>query len=95
MAVKILIKRQVPEHKENELKILLNELRSLTMNEPGYITGETLKRVDRPGEYLVISTWNSSEEWRKWVLSEARTEIQNQIDRLLGTETQYEIYAYE
>ena len=65
------------------------------MNEAGYITGETLKRVDRPGEYLVISTWRSNQEWRKWVLSEERTGIQSKIDKLLGTETQYEIYAYE
>ena len=95
MAVKILIKRQVPETKEDKLKVLLNELRAFTMNEPGYITGETLKRVDNPGEYLVISTWRSPEEWRKWVLSEERMEIQSKIDKLLGTETRYEIYAYE
>ena len=95
MAVKILIKRQVPETKEDKLTVLLNELRAFTMNEPGYITGETLKRVDKPGEYLVISTWRSNEEWRKWVLSKERMEIQDKIDKLLETETQYEIYAYE
>jgi heme-degrading monooxygenase HmoA len=95
MAVKILIKRRVPETKEKELNLLLNQLRALTMNQSGYISGETLKRVDYPGEYLVISTWRSTEEWRKWVLSEERTEIQDKIDKLLGMETEYEIYAYD
>ena len=95
MAVKILIKRSVPETKQNELSHLLRELRRLTMDQPGYISGETLVRDDRPGETLVISTWQSAEEWRKWVLSEKRSKIQEKIDKLLGEKTEYEIYNYE
>ncbi len=95
MAVKILIKRKVPETKEKSLNALLMELRAFTMNQPGYISGETLKRMDDPGEYLVISTWRSIDDWREWILSKERGEIQNKIDELLGVETQYEIYAYD
>jgi heme-degrading monooxygenase HmoA len=95
MAVKILIKRMVPKTKEKELNVLLMKLRILTMDQPGYISGETLSRIDRPGEFLVISTWHSVDEWRKWVLSDERSEIQKKIDELLGKETQYEIYSYE
>ena len=95
MAVKILIKRVVPKTKEKELNVLLMKLRILTMDQPGYISGETLSRIDRPGEFLVISTWHSVDEWRKWVLSDERSEIQKKIDELLGKETQYEIYSYE
>lgn len=94
MAAKILIKRQVPEGKEAALGVLLRELRVLTMNREGYISGETLKRYDRPGESLVISTWASVDQWREWVLSKKRIEIQEKIDQLLGTETEYEIYTY-
>ena len=94
MAAKILIKRMVPKDKEAELGVLLRELRVLTMNRPGYISGETLKRFDKPGESLVISTWASVDQWREWVLSKERIEIQQRIDRLLGMETEYEIYTY-
>jgi heme-degrading monooxygenase HmoA len=95
MAVKILIKRFVPETKENELNALLMKLRAFTTSQHGYITGETLKRIDKPGEYLVISTWLSIDDWRKWVLSKERNELQRKIDDLLGKETHYEIYSYD
>mgnify|MGYP000901128116 FL=1 len=94
MAAKILIKRLVPKEKEAELAVLLRELRVLTMNREGYISGETLKRFDKPGESLVISTWESVDHWREWVLSKERIGIQEKIDRLLGMETDYEIYTY-
>ncbi|MCG6892321.1 MAG: antibiotic biosynthesis monooxygenase [Desulfobacteraceae bacterium] len=95
MAVKILIKRKVPGHKSEELSKLLKHLRALTMIQPGYISGETLDRVDVLGQSLVISTWQSVESWRTWVLSKERQEIQGRIDELLGEETTYEIYEYQ
>jgi heme-degrading monooxygenase HmoA len=94
MAVKVLIKRKVPQHLESKLLELLRQLRTHTMNQPGYISGETLKRLDKPEETLVISTWHSAEEWRKWVMSSERKEIQSKIDLFLGTETEYEMYEY-
>lgn len=93
MAVKILIKRFVPENKENELAALLRLLRECTTSQPGYISGETLKRIDKSGENLVISTWQSVDDWRTWVLSEERSKIQDKIDILLGGDTEYEIYT--
>jgi heme-degrading monooxygenase HmoA len=95
MAVKIMIKRKVPEDKSQKLNVLLKQLRTLTTNRNGYISGETLKRFDKPGENLVISTWQSFDDWREWVLSKERIDLQNQIDELLGAETEYEIYTYD
>jgi len=95
MTVKIIIKRLVPENKEETLRPLLKKLRNLAMDQPGYVTGETFKRVDRPGESLVISTWQSMDDWRKWLLSEERAETQEKIDYLLGEKTVYEIYSFD
>jgi heme-degrading monooxygenase HmoA len=78
-----------------QLRPLLIKLRNLAMNQPGYITGETLKRVDRPGQNLVISTWNSMEAWRQWAVNSERESVQTQIDALLGQPTEYEIYSSE
>ena len=94
MAVKILIKRKVPADKSAELTRLLKNLRVLTLSRDGYISGETLMRIDSPGESLVISTWESADHWRKWVLDDKRRELQERIDTLLGHKTVYEIYAY-
>lgn len=94
MAVKVIIKRMVPEESQKGLMPLLRRLRVLANHQEGYISGETLQRIDRPGQYLVISTWRSLDDWRKWSLSGQRKEIQDEIDRLLGEETEYEIYSY-
>ncbi len=93
--IKIHIKRKVPPQMQDELQVLINELRALTMGQPGYITGETLKRVDRPGESLIVAKWQSAEYWQQWRQSKARSEIQSKIDQLLGEETKYEIYEYD
>jgi heme-degrading monooxygenase HmoA len=95
MAIKVFIKRAVPEHKLGALKPLLKTVRNLAMDQPGYISGETFRRVDRPGESLVISTWQSMDDWRKWVLSEERAEAQEKIDYLLGEKTEFEIYSFD
>jgi len=95
MAVKIIIKRQVTESMATQLRPLLIKLRNLAMNQPGYITGETLKRIDRPGQNLVISTWHSIEAWRQWAVNPERESVQAQIDALLGQPTEYEIYSSE
>ncbi|MBW2168941.1 MAG: antibiotic biosynthesis monooxygenase, partial [Deltaproteobacteria bacterium] len=60
----------------------------------GYISGETLRSIDNPEEYLVIGTWQSVDVWKAWQSSEERAEIQDKIDSLLGTKTEYGIYFY-
>jgi len=94
MAVKILIKRKVSADKAAQLKELVMQLRALSIKQPGYVSGESLKSVERPDEYLVISTWDNLDAWKAWVGSKGRDEIQNKIDMLLGQKTNYEVYEY-
>ena len=94
MAVKILIKRKVPAGKAREMIPLFRKMRALATNQPGYISGETMKRLDTADDFMVISTWQTSEDWQKWLQSAERSAIQSQIDELLGGETVYEIYHY-
>jgi heme-degrading monooxygenase HmoA len=94
MAVKIIIRRRVPKGKEVDLMPLLLELRGRATARPGYISGETLRNVDDPQDYLVISTWHSVEVWRAWEKSKGRIEIQDKIDALLGEKSTYGIYYY-
>ena len=94
MPVKIIIKRKVPKDKEKDLLPLIKHLRKLTTKQIGYISGETLQRIDRPGETVVVSTWESEEDWNRWATSMERSTIQDQIDTLLGEETKYEVYTY-
>ncbi len=93
--IKIHIRRNVPEDKAVDLKLLINRLRGVTMGTPGYIAGETLQRLDKPNESLVVTKWQSEFYWNQWLQSKERSEIQDKIDQLLGEETAYEIYEYD
>ncbi len=93
MTVKIFIKRKVQNQNAIELTLLLKRLRALTLEQPGYISGETLTRIDKNDECMVISSWRSVEDWNSWVNNPKRIEIQMQIDKLLGQETDYAMYS--
>ncbi len=92
MTVKIFIKRKVTPNNVLDLTVLLKKLRSLTLNQSGYIYGETLKRVDKQDECMVISTWRSIDDWNAWLNNDERIAIQRQIDNLLGEKTEYAVY---
>jgi len=93
MAISVMIQRTFRDtQKAAKLAPLIVKLRSLATIQPGYITGRTFRCLDCPGEYLVISTWNSLEDWDRWLKSEQRVVLQKQVDDLLGEETQYRIY---
>ena len=94
MAVKIIIKRNVPKEKETELLPLFNKLRIQAIALPGYISGENLRNVDDPEEFLVISTWKSVDAWKEWKSSTQRMDIHDKIDALLGQKSEYGIYFY-
>lgn len=94
MAVKIIIHRKVSKGKESQLLPLLIDLRSKATTQPGYISGETLRNVNDSQDYVVISTWQSTEAWMVWEASQGRAEIQARIDALLGEKTAYRVYYY-
>lgn len=94
MTVKIVIKRIVPKNKESSLLPLIKALRIATTKQDGYISGETLQRIDKPGETVVVSTWESAEDWNRWVRNPERIQLQEQIDALLGKETEYTMYSH-
>ncbi len=94
MAVQVLIRRKFVEEKAKAVASLMVELRSLARAQPGYISSESLKCIDPAdeNEYLIRSTWNSEEDWNRWLNSEERGAIQRQIDTITGENTQYRIY---
>jgi len=94
MAIKVLIKRRVSTDKAREMITLFRQMRMLATAQEGYISGETLRSLEKPEEFIVISTWQSSQDWKNWLASRDRKELQGKVDKLLGGETTYEIYHY-
>ncbi len=93
--IRIHIRRRVSEDHQQALMALINQMRSAIVGNPGYVSGETLKRIDQPGEILVVSKWQSHFYWKQWHESSERAALQADIDKLMGEQTQYEIYEYE
>jgi heme-degrading monooxygenase HmoA len=94
MAIEILIKRATDHG--NSAKILLPyviELRSHAVKQPGYISGETLFNIERSEECLVLSRWTKLEHWQDWLRNPLRIELNEKIEKLLTTKTEYDIYS--
>ena len=94
MAVKILIKRRLPVEKAKDIVNIFRQLRMLAIEQEGYISSETLRSIENPQEFLVISTWRNLEDWERWFNSSQRKELHAKVDPLLELGTSYEIYQY-
>ena len=92
MAVQVIIKRKFKVDNPEELVPLLAQLRIRAKDQPGYISGETLRSLDNPEDYLVFSKWETDEDWRKWFNSKERRDIQGKVDSMIGEKTFYEIF---
>ena len=95
MAIRVLIERKINPENESSLNNLLMKLRSKAMLAKGYISGETLRSLDDPNEYLVISTWNNLDDWRRWEADKERQEIQSEIDSLLRAPAVQRVFVYD
>ena len=85
MAIRVFIRYETIPGNESSLYQLLMENRTRLLRVKGYISGETLQALDDPTSFLIISTWNSFEEWNAWVTSKERKEMQTRIGHLLKT----------
>jgi heme-degrading monooxygenase HmoA len=102
MSIRVLMIRKMPRlfggmeaNLLPQLSSLLAEARQLAFRQPGYISGETMRNVADPYEYLVISTWKSVEDWDRWFANTERKEIEDKIDAVLGAQTEYRVYSYD
>jgi heme-degrading monooxygenase HmoA len=92
MAVKIIIKRNFKEVKKEKAFTLINQFRQDAMNQPGYISGETLVNHYDPRIIVVISTWQTIEDWISWQESDQRQAYEDQLEAMLEAPTTFEIY---
>jgi heme-degrading monooxygenase HmoA len=92
MSIKVIIKRKWQVDKPEELLPLLAALRATARKQPGFISGETLRSLDDPEDYLVISIWETADDWKKWIQNKKRRDLQGKVDSLIGEKTFYEMF---
>ncbi|HEX9884709.1 MAG TPA: antibiotic biosynthesis monooxygenase family protein [Desulfobaccales bacterium] len=91
--VKVLVERKIAGKKVGEIVRLLRQLRVQAMQQPGYISGETLHSMDDPNFYLVISTWESLEQWQNWFKNPLRQKLATEIDDSLESPTRLRVFT--
>ena len=90
MQAKILIKRKFTKGKKNEIIALLKELRSGALQQPGYISGETLSSADQPQTLMVIGTWQDMESWHNWQDNNTRKTLEKMLETYQEGATEYQ-----
>jgi heme-degrading monooxygenase HmoA len=91
--VKVVLERSIRGKHVGEMVRLLRQLRVRAMQQPGYISGETLHAVDDPNFYLVISTWESLAHWEAWFKNTERQQLSAEIDALQEFPTRMRVFT--
>ena len=83
MSAKIIIERRIKQDCLGSILELSVQLRALAVQQPGYISGETLVSAEHDDTHLVISTWRNLSDWRAWEKNPERIKIAKEIEKLL------------
>lgn len=92
MAVHVVIKRRFRMNQSEKLISLLKELNNRAKVQPGYVSTNILQSTEDLGDYLVVSEWDTEEDWKNWFLNPQRKEIQDEVDSMIGERTFYEVF---
>ena len=95
MPVTVISKRVFKIQQRDKLIPLLKELRNHAKKQKGFISRGTFCSLTDPGEYIVISEWETVDCWRKWMDKKTTWEIQAKIDSLIGEKTVFDVYKPE
>lgn len=90
MIAKIIIRRRFKAGNAPQVIALLNDLRARAMQQPGYISGETLTKAGVSNFMVVIATWQSMEDWLAWRENPERGQFDAMLDIYQDGPTEYE-----
>ena len=94
MAVRIIIDRKVKKGKEAEFSKMLGELRTKVVPSKGYISVETLRSLNDHSNYIVITTWQTVDDWKEWEKNPERKKVQAKTEKLMARPTKTKVYVY-
>jgi heme-degrading monooxygenase HmoA len=92
MSVKILIKRKFRKEALVNASAMLIKARTNAMGNKGYISTETLVSYDDPQSVLILSMWQSKEDWERYKDSSTRKQHEDKYSGLFEGTTEYELY---
>ncbi len=85
--IRVLIERNIAEGLEHYYDRTIKRTVSTVVQAPGCISGESLKDTNNCNRRIVMSKWESKEDWDQWFRSDARRQVISEITPMLeGTE---------
>ena len=94
MTVRIIIEREVEPGQEAKLRQLMTLARTKAIKARGYISGETLRALDDPSKFIVLSNWNSAQDWKAWEKNPERVKLQQELEPLLIGKEKCTVYTH-
>lgn len=92
--VRVLIERHCQPGREAELEDLLVELRAKATAQPGYVSGETLRSIDDPSLWVVLSTWLDVSLWKAWEANPERKLVESKIERITSSPPKVSTFTF-
>ncbi len=96
--IKVLIERRVVEGLEKPYEHAIGELLKVIGTAPGYLGGDSMRKMYQPNHYVVISNWKDLSAWEAWKHSKERKQLLDKINPFLEypeTCTVLERYLYQ
>ncbi len=93
MTVRVITERTAKREHMEQLMPLLLQLREKAIQQPGYISGETLQSLDHKRTHMVVSTWNTLQDWRNWEGNKERKALIDKIDTTLTSPSKVRVYV--
>ena len=91
MSVKIMIRRTFKEEALKDASAMLMKARINAMGHQGYISTETLVNDDNPRSVIILSMWQSREDWDRYAESTERRAHEEKYADLFEGSTEYEV----
>lgn len=85
--IRVLIERYIAEGHEHYYDSTVKRIVSRVIKAPGCIAGESLKDINDPRRRIVMSKWDTMENWENWFRSlERKTMFAEIAPMLIGGE---------
>ena len=88
--IRVIVERQLKSG--NDIGRLLLELHMIAVLQKGHLSNETWIDTDNDRVVIVLSTWQSLDDWKAWEASKERAKILSKIKPLLAKKTRIRTY---
>lgn len=89
--IKVIISRSIIDGLEANYEQAARRILHHAGNAPGYISGETYRDLEKAGQYIVISNWESVNAWRLWLQSDERVKMLRELGMYLAGPEQFTV----